>query len=442
MRILKLSTNKGGGATTAAERQAQALRSVGHIVKHLHVKQDWQCKEVVLKEDDESVYISAPMHQFLKTDLLFQRFLTSNRTDISNTYMSIWRKETPFDEVLTDYIVDKEFDIVHCHWTSNLISSKLFKQLKALEIKVVITGHDMNHFTGACHYDAGCGKFEAGCNNCCQVKNNDNGLIAASMREKESAYLALAPTYIFPSEWLNDQYLSSSIGKRLGSNSSSIIRNCIDTDFFSPVELPQLNTLRQSYGFEEDELLIVSGAENNHEIRKGFNYFEQAFKALNRSLFGSSFYKKITFVAFGGGDHKLKSTHPNVSYKHLGVLAEDQVRDLFQIADLLAFTSTEENFANVILESLMCGCPVLGFKIGGIPDIVSSGTNGMLVDEVDGGSFSSALINLVINDKLKELKESTIAWQYQSFKNYSYSSIARELETFYRETLEGTKAND
>ena len=442
MKILKLSTNAGGGATTAAERQAKALRQIGHTVQHMYVRQDWGCDKTTIAKEGENIFISSPMHEFLKTDLLFQNFLHENRTDISNTYMSLWRKATPFDEILIEFIKKERFDIVHCHWTSNLVSSKLFNELKKNKIKVVITGHDMNHFTGACHYDAGCHGFSEGCTDCYQIQSDNTGLIAASMEEKEYVYSSLKPRFIFPCHWMNTEYLSSSIGRLLGSNNSKVIRNCIDTDFFSPIELPQINRLRQSYGFTEDELLIVSGAENNHEIRKGFNYFEQAFKALNRSLFGSSFNKKITFVAFGGGDHKLKSTHPNVNYRHLGILAENQVRDLFQIADLLAFTSIEENFANVILESLMCGCPVLGFKIGGIPDIVSSGTNGMLVDEIDGGNFSSALIDLVTNNKLKKLKTSTIAWHHQSFMNYSYSSIAKELEGFYRETLEGADANE
>jgi len=442
MKILKLSTNNRGGATTAAERQAQALRQFGHQVKHLYVRQDWTCKEVTIAEDCKEVYLSAPMHQYLKTDLLFQNFLFDNRTDLSNTYMSLWRKSSPFDEMLAEYIRKENFDIVHCHWTSNLISSNFFALLEKHTVQVVMTGHDMNHFTGGCHYNAGCEGFRSNCQSCPQIKTNDSVLLSSSLSEKINTYKKVMPKFIFPSDWLNGEYLSSAIGQCLGLSSSQVIRNCIDTDFFSPLEQPEVNKLRQFYGFTDDELLIVSGAENNHEIRKGFNYFEQAFKALNRSLFGSSFDKKVTFVAFGGGDHKLKPTHPNVSYKHLGVLAESQVRDLFQISDLLAFTSIEENFANVILESLSCGCPVLGFNIGGIPDIVRPGINGELVDEVDENKFSSALVDIVTNNKLKELKASTIAWQHQSFKNYSYAIIAKELEAFYRETLEGTKAND
>jgi len=437
MNILKLSTNAGGGATVAAERQARALRHLGHTVKHLHVRQDWTCNGVKLQEDSNNIYISAPMPRFLKTDLMFQSYIADNRTTISNTYMSLWRKTTPFDQKLLEYILVQGFDIVHCHWTSNLISSKLMKSLKANNVKIVITGHDMNHFTGACHYDAGCGGFRNGCKTCCQLISDDGAIITASMKEKLDCYINVKPHFIFPCNWLNEEYKASSIGCSLGCNSSSVLRNCIDTDFFSPAKNKEMLLRRQEFGFAEDEILIVSGAENNHEVRKGFRYFEHAFKALNRSLYGSQFNKKITFVAFGGGNHVLAPTHPQVRYRHLGVLKEVQVRDLFRVADLLAFTSVEENFANVILESLMCACPVLGFNIGGIPDIVKPGINGELVGDVSEFAFSEAMINLITKRNLSQLQSSTKAWREASHSHYGYEYIANQLVTLYSDVLQG-----
>ncbi|MFZ8201882.1 glycosyltransferase [Alteromonas portus] len=439
MKILKLSTNNRGGATTAAERQAQALRQFGHQVKHLYVRQDWTCKEVTIADDGKDVYLSAPMHQYLKTDLLFQNFLFDNRTDLSNTYMSLWRKSSPFDEMLAEYIRKENFDTVHCHWTSNLISSNLFALLEKDTVQLVMTGHDMNHFTGGCHYNAGCEGFKSNCQSCSQIKTNDSALLSSSLNEKINAYKKVMPKFIFPSDWLNKEYLSSSVAQLLGPNSSQVIRNCIDTDFFSPVSEYERVALRQVMGFSNDEVLIVSGAENNNEIRKGFNYFERAFKTLNTSLYGSTFDKEVTFVAFGGGDHKLTPTHKNVKYRHLGVLTEKQVRDLFRISDLLAFTSIEENFANVILEALMCACPVLGLSIGGIPDIVTSGTNGHLVSELSETEYSTVLTKLVIEGQLAILKEKTKEWRAENFKKYSYPMIAKQLEEFYETLIQGSE---
>lgn len=441
MRILKISTNSGGGATTAANRQAIALRKAGHEVKHLYVRQDWQSKNVDIISEGDDIYITSPMPEFLKTDLIFQNYLENNRTDISNTYMSLWRTETTFDARLLEFIQQMRFDIVHCHWTSNLVSSRLLKKLKDFNVRVVVTGHDMNHFTGACHYDAGCNGFTTGCEACSHLKSDKFNLIGASMAEKFDSYTYVKPHYIFPSDWLNGAYRTSIIGKALGSESSTVIRNCIDTDFFSPAENAQKIVIRDSFGFDGEEILIVSGAENNHEIRKGFNYFENAFKALNRSLYGSALNKRVTFVAFGGGSHQLQPTHPNVSYRHLGTLKEEQVRDLFRVADLLAFTSIEENFANVILESLMCACPVLGFRVGGVPDIVIPNENGVLVDSIDENDFSTQLINIVLGGKLSRLHESVHEWRNKSFHRYSLENIAHELVELYTKTLEGEPTN-
>ena len=65
----------GGGATTAANRQATALRKAGHEVKHLYVRQDWQSKNVDIISDGDDIYITSPMPEFLK-----------NRSDFSKLF--------------------------------------------------------------------------------------------------------------------------------------------------------------------------------------------------------------------------------------------------------------------------------------------------------------------------------------------------------------------
>lgn len=437
MKILFLSTNIGGGATVAAERQAVALRCIGHTVKHMVVSQNWNASFCRIEELEESVFISAPMHEFLKTDLIFQSYLENNRTGLSNTYMSLWRSTSPFDNCILEYVLDNDFDIVHCHWVANMVSSHLLKRLKKSNVKVLMTGHDMNHFTGACHYDAGCGQFDSGCEMCPQIKVNSAELPSSSMKEKISTYLEVKPHFIFPSDWLNSEYKKSDVGSSLGINTSSIIRNCIDTEDYTPAGDPQKLEIRSKFKFLADEILIVSGAENNNELRKGFRYFEHAFKTLNQRLYGSNIDKNITFVAFGGGSHTLEPSHPTIKYKHMGVLKSDEVRDLFKVSNLLAFTSVEENFANVILESLMCGSPVLGFNVGGIPDIVEHGVNGELVSIISETEFSNAMVNLIINHELIELNRKTLEWREKSFRNYSFNNIAKQLTSLYSQVLQG-----
>ncbi|MDD8059334.1 glycosyltransferase [Shewanella metallivivens] len=432
MKILKLSTNHGGGATIAAERQAEALRSIGCEVKHLFIKQCWEQYEAILEVDGDNIFIKPNMAKYVKTDLIFQNYLVKNRTNVSNTYMSLWKKETEFDQLIFDYIVKEKFDVVHLHWTSNLVSSRLLLDLNEIKVKIVITGHDMNHFTGACHYDAGCNKHTLDCSDCSHLNADSMALISSSHHEKKSTFEQIKPHYIFPSNWLEEEYRASSIGGTLGNKSSSVIRNCVDINFFKPLSNSEREMLRSKLGFHSRELVIVSGAENNHEIRKGFSFFEHAVKKINTKKFGLKSLPKIKFVAFGGGDHILECTHPDVSYQHLGILNEQQVKELFQSADLLSFTSIEENFANIILEALMCGCPVLGFNLGGIPDIVHHNLNGRLVQEVSEDGYSEALCDILLKGIVSDLRETTIAWREGSSVNYSPQYIANELLALYK----------
>lgn len=433
MKILKLSTNKGGGATIAAERQARALRLVGHEVKHLTVHQDWTVQKSLLSEDDQWTYVKPQMSAFIKTDLLFQNYIEGNRTEVSNTYMSLWKIQSEFDNLIYEYIVAEQFDIIHFHWVSNLISSRLLSKIKTLNVSVVITGHDMNHFTGACHYDAGCGKHSLDCSECPHLEVDPFLLIASSHFEKKKSIEDLKPKYIFPSDWLNAEFEKSSIGRMLGKNSSTVIRNCLDTDYFSPADEAERKKLRKKLGFMEDEITVVSGAENNHEIRKGFNFFNETVKKINTLKFGNNRYQKIRFVAFGGGDHVVECSHPEVSYCHLGVLDESEVRDLFRAADLLAFTSIEENFANIILEALMCGCPVVGFELGGIPDIVANDINGHLVKNISEEAYATSVAKILLPEEMSHIKQSTLLWRKEKADNYSQKNIAIKLLSFYKE---------
>lgn len=441
MRILKLSTNTGGGATIAAERQAVAMRKDGHTVKHLFVRQNWDSVELSLEERGDNVYVSSAMPSYLKTDFLFQSFLKNNRTDISNTYMSLWRRQAPFDDLIIEYIEKNAFDAVHLHWVSSLASSRLIYLLGNLNIPVVITGHDMNHFAGACHYDAGCSDHVLANAKSAHVIHDPHFLIQASLEEKYRAITTLRPQYIFPSKWLYNEYGKSDIGQALGEESGKVIRNCIDTDYFSPLPENDRRKLRAKLGFSDNEIVVVSGAENNNEIRKGFEYFEHSVREVNRRSFGRINSAKISFVAFGGGDHVVSCSHPDVNYKHMGVLDESSVRDLFQAADLLAFTSIEENFANVILEALMCGCPIIGFNIGGIPDIVQQGQNGCLVNRVSLDDFSDKIASLLFEGEAIQLRNNTRTWRERESKMYSYKSIADQLIGVYESLRHGRDKN-
>jgi glycosyltransferase involved in cell wall biosynthesis len=59
-----------------------------------------------------------------------------------------------------------------------------------------------------------------------------------------------------------------------------------------------------------------------------------------------------------------------------------------------------ENFPNVVLESISQGCPTIASKVGGIPEIIRDGENGLLFEPRSPNVLAEAILKLVRDQTL------------------------------------------
>lgn len=76
------------------------------------------------------------------------------------------------------------------------------------------------------------------------------------------------------------------------------------------------------------------------------------------------------------------------------------VRSEFHRAWVFTLPSAREASPNVIIEAMAAGLPVVGTRVGGIPELVADGETGLLVNPGDPESLADALVRLLSDEQL------------------------------------------
>ncbi|MFT8395025.1 glycosyltransferase family 4 protein [Propionibacterium sp.] len=106
-------------------------------------------------------------------------------------------------------------------------------------------------------------------------------------------------------------------------------------------------------------------------------------RGVRLAMVGSGPYRRALEQAFGGT--------PTV---FTGYLSGDDLARAYASADVFVFPSTTETLGLVALESMASGVPVIGVRAGGVPDVITDGVNGFLVDPHDGAGFRQRMLQL------------------------------------------------
>lgn len=151
---------------------------------------------------------------------------------------------------------------------------------------------------------------------------------------------------------------------------SSVMRNGVNLTLFSPAI--DRNRLREKLDMNTTTLVSVGYLIE----RKGHHLL---IKALNKLV-------NVNLIIIGDGPWQEKLEQLVIDenlqqrVKFTGALAQHKVAEYFQAADIGMLASSREGWANVLLESMACGTPVVATKVWGTPEVVASPEAGVLVE--------------------------------------------------------------
>jgi len=95
----------------------------------------------------------------------------------------------------------------------------------------------------------------------------------------------------------------------------------------------------------------------------------------------------------------------------------------FENADIFSFPTSNECFPLVILEAMRSKLPIISTSVGGIPDLVSDGVNGFMVEPNNAHALAYALIDLLCNEQLrKKMGEAGYELYHKQFTEQAFEN--------------------
>lgn len=168
----------------------------------------------------------------------------------------------------------------------------------------------------------------------------------------------------------------------------------VDTELFSPMSR---SAAREVWSIRNESAVMTAVSFRLHDPRKGIQSLLDAAGRLK---------SPPQIILAGMADGRIVIPR-GLNVDVIGPIHDPRLlRTLLAASDFIAVPSVVDNLPNVILESLSCGIPVAGSRIGGIPDLVVDGETGWLAGAVDGHEWTS-----VINRALADVSHEASAWQ-------------------------------
>ncbi|MFH1511088.1 MAG: glycosyltransferase family 4 protein [Candidatus Woesearchaeota archaeon] len=163
-----------------------------------------------------------------------------------------------------------------------------------------------------------------------------------------------------------------------------VIPNYVDADFFTPS--------RQS----PDEIILCP---RNLQRARGIDIAVRAMSIVGKH------YPKATLLIIGDGPQRqeiellIKETRARAVLK--GKATKKEMLNYYHKSKIVVVPSRfSEGTSLAVLEACACGIPVIATKVGGLPDIIQHGINGLLVDP-SPESLASGIISLLSDEKLR-----------------------------------------
>ena len=294
-----------------------------------------------------------------------------------------------FIEKLNENYDLKSFDVIHAHyWLSGLVAKHISNEFN---IPFVFTAHSLGVFLD------GYNKERVDCEKLIMTSSN----------------------YITASSNFEQNLISESY--QIDKNKIKKITPGIDRSLFAPDLSANRKNIFLSIGRIQQQKGQRVTIDFLNNFRKVENDFVCYFIGGPSGNSGKEYLVELK--------EQVVELNLETHVKFLENLPQTKIKELLNESKLLIHTSQFETFGLVAIEANAMGVPVLSTNSGSFPEIIFSGVNGYLADNLVDGN-----VNNYVRDLLRDNKtfEEAMFNCIEKSKNYDWKITARDIEEIYR----------
>lgn len=230
--------------------------------------------------------------------------------------------------------------------------------------------------------------------------------------------LAIPDVIVLLAQIERDAYKQLKVGRRI-----LLIPNAIDVDEYRDMKVRDYRqpVIRLGYigRLAEDKGVKETIEALGSLRRRGFDF-------LRLQIAGAGPYERAL--------HELVETEAlEGSVQFLGPVFGIEKLRFWRDTDLFVFPTYREGLPYTVLEALASGTPVIATRVGGIPDVVQDGLQGIFVNTHDSRAVAVAIETLVSDrERLRAMSRAAI---HRSREHYDVERLAGQFDRLYQELL-------